>query len=289
MAFRINQLTQHRPTKEPHYYKNQEFAQYLAGVIDARGQFTDDGGVELQYRLRDARNAYALRSLLGHGKVRIKTQKGIQRAILRIDGLLGFREISLHIHGNLRNPKRIQEFNHIFYEKLKFIRIPTPSNQPIQWDSPWLAGLADGSGSFLNLTVRMEVFRRRHQARISFEMTIDNKWLLSQIKDRFGGYVVQSKVQKGLYHYSTVAGKFKTVYQIIKYFDKYPPQYHFFYLRYTVVRKAWLILQQEEYYHPRRTKGLTQAGLIKMMTACHRHIPKSNVLNITQSHKEIIA
>ena len=38
MPFRINQLTQHRPTKEPQYYKNQQFAQYLAGVIDARGQ-----------------------------------------------------------------------------------------------------------------------------------------------------------------------------------------------------------------------------------------------------------
>ena len=171
MPFRINQLTQHRPTKEPQYYKNQQFAQYLAGVIDARGQFTNDGGVELQYRLRDAKNAYALRSLLGHGKVRIKTQKGIRRAILRIDGILGFRELSLHIHGNLRNPKRIQEFNAIFYEKLKYIRIPTPSNQPIEWDSPWLAGLADGSGSFLNVCMRWDIHRRRHQARISFEVT----------------------------------------------------------------------------------------------------------------------
>ena len=76
MPFRINQLTQHRPTKEPQYYKNQQFAQYLAGVIDARGQFTNDGGVELwkQYRLRDAKNAYALRSLLWDmGKFELKT------------------------------------------------------------------------------------------------------------------------------------------------------------------------------------------------------------------------
>ena len=38
MAFRINQLSQPQPTKQPEYYKDKQFAQYLAGVIDARGK-----------------------------------------------------------------------------------------------------------------------------------------------------------------------------------------------------------------------------------------------------------
>ena len=103
----------------------------------------DQGHIELNYRLRNARNAYALRSLLGHGEVQIITQTGISRAVLRIGNVLGFREIMIHIYGNLRNPT-LKEFNEIFHDKLNYIRTPTPSNLPIEWDSPWFAGVADG-------------------------------------------------------------------------------------------------------------------------------------------------
>ena len=273
MAFRINQLSQPQPTKQPEYYKDKQFAQYLAGVIDARGKFTDQGHIELNYRLRNARNAYALRSLLGHGEVQIITQTGISRAVLRIGDVLGFREIMIHVYGNLRNPTRIKEFNEIFHDKLNYIRTPTPSNLPIEWDSPWFAGVADGSGSSINVTMRWDIKRCRHQARVSFELVLDDKWVLEQVKKRFGGYLIKSKSYRGYHHYSTVAGKFKTIFRVMEYFNQYPPQFHFFYLKYANAYKAWQILQQEKYFHPKRTRGLTHIGMVKMMIACHRFLP----------------
>ena len=46
------------------------------------------------------------------------------------------------------------------------------------------------------------------------------------------------------------------MYKIIKYFDKYSLQYHKTYLRYTIIRKSYIIIQNKERFN--RLEGFTK-------------------------------
>jgi len=67
-----------------------------------------------------------------------------------------------------------------------------------------------------------------------------NDILLKQFKENFGGYLGYREKQN-TYYYSTTS--YKGMYLLLKYFDCYSLQCDYHYLRYTVLRKAYLLVQ----------------------------------------------
>ena len=63
----MKQLSIHRPLKQK-LTKSNNFEYYLAGLIDGDGHISTIGHIVIAFNLRDKRDAYYIRSLIGLAK-----------------------------------------------------------------------------------------------------------------------------------------------------------------------------------------------------------------------------
>jgi len=241
-------LTVHRPSKKL-FTTDKDFGHYLAGIIDADGHFSKLGHVVIAFNLRDIRDAYTIRSLIGYGKVR--PVKGKNSVNLIISNKKGASHVANLVRHKLKHPDKIEQYNLRLCELLGLSLEKTSIDTTIDWDSFWFSGFCDADGH-LRIHILNRPHRKNHEVRLLCQIDQKGDVLLKQMQLRFGGYLGYRK-PLDTYYYSSVS--FKGIYSILQYFDKYSSQYTQAYLRYTILRKSYLIIQKKEHLTP---KGLDQ-------------------------------
>lgn len=244
----MKKINIHRPSKQK-FYTNETFSHYLAGIIDANGHISTLGHIVIAFNLRDKRDALIIRSLIGYGKVRkVKNKNSVN---LIISNKNGIKYVASLIKNKIKHPIRIEQYNTILSNKLNLLKYKTSLDNNINWDSLWFSGFCDADGH-----LRLDLLERPHCKNIEVRLLcqIDQKdsILLEQFKQYFGGYLGYRK-KLDTYYYSSTS--YKNMYKIINYFDKYSPQYTQTYLRYTIIRKSYIIIQEGDHLTPR---GLTK-------------------------------
>lgn len=222
-------LSIHRPSKQ--LLNNKEsFGHYLAGLIDADGHISTIKHIVIAFNSRDHKDALKLRKKIGFGKVRkVKNKNAVN---LIISNKKGIHHVAILIKDKLKHPKRIEQYNNR-------LNLKTSLNNNINWNSPWFAGFIDGDGCF-----RIQIIQHRKEVRLLCQIDQKNDILLKQIKLRFGGYLGY-RMKQDTYYYSTVSYRAFNI--LLNYLDKYSLQYSYSYLRYTILRKAYLIIQKKQH------------------------------------------
>ena len=241
-------LSIHRPSKRL-LATDEEFGHYLAGILDADGHFNKLGHIIIAFNLRDERDAKKIRTLIGYGNIRpVKNKNSVN---LIISNKAGASHVANLVRNKLKHPTRIDQFNTRLYESLGLSQEKTSSDTTIDWNSSWFAGFCDADGH-LRIHTPNRPHRKTIEVRLLCQVDQKRDLLLKQMKSKFGGYLGYRQSQDTFY-YSSVS--FKGMYGVLKYFDRYSPQYTQAYLRYTILRKSYLIVQKKQHL---TTEGLEQ-------------------------------
>lgn len=230
----MKKLKIHRPTKKI-YTTDNDFGHYLAGIIDGEGHFSKQGQIVVSFNERDIRHALKLRSQIGYGKIRaVKDKAAVNWIISNKKGALKVMKL---IHNKIRHPEKIKQFNDRLCNKYEFEF--TENSSIINWESSWFSGFFDTDGY---LRIYNVIKKERHYPEIRLLAQIDQKSdiLLKQFKENFGGYLGYRKKQD-TYYYSTTS--YNGMYLLLKHLDKYSVQCEHYYLRYTILRKAYILVQ----------------------------------------------
>ena len=231
-------LSIHRPKKNK-FLNIEMFGHYLAGLIDGDGHISKLGHIVIFFNLSDVRNAHQLRSRLKYGKIRsVKNKKAVNLIISNKKGIL---LVACLIKNKLKHLSKINQYNN---RLVKLFNIEKTSlDNTINWNTPWFSGFFDADGYF-------KIYLLNRKNRINLEVRllaqIDQKAkvLLSQIKSKFGGYLGYRKSQN-TYYYSSVS--FNAMFKLLTFFDTFNLQYYRTYLKYTILRKSYVIVQNNEH------------------------------------------
>lgn len=230
----MSELQRHVPPKIWPLAEEQ-FGYYLAGLIDGNGHILAHN-CRIIISSPNTRFLFKLRSALGFGKVSkddliISNKKGLLRAMLLI-------------RGKLRNPYRILEFNSLCR---LYSQPPSLYCRVVDWNTPWFAGYWETQG-------KMSIRARRNspcQARI----IVSDYAILEQIKTEFGGTITGLNISnKRLDTYSWTSGSQLVIYNLLGYFDRYSLQSDMSYLSYIMLRKAYILTEED--LHICKMKGL---------------------------------
>jgi len=247
-----NKLSVHRPSKRLiNDITDDEFGYYLAGLMDGDGHISTIGHIVITFnsRYNDKRDAFMIRSRIGFGKIRqVKDKNAVNLIISNKEGIVHFSKLILN---KLKHPTRIAQFNERLCSKFDFIA-KTSSNTNINWDCLWFSGFVAADG-YIRIYIPYRKHRKKYEVRLLCQIDQKSDILLQQIKSKFGGSVGYRELND-TYYYSSVS--FKSMFNLLKYFDNYPLQSTRFYLRYTIIRKSYLIIQQDLH--------LTSEGLEKL-------------------------
>jgi len=129
----------------------------------------------------------------------------------------------------------------------------TSTNTRIDFNTPWFAGFFDADGH-LKIKITPKNDGPRPEVRLLGQIDQKKDVLLIQVQSYLGGGFLGYRKKDDMYYYSTVS--FGVQYNLLKYFDNFSLQYHNSYLRYTILRKAFILVQTKEY--------LTLPGLAKI-------------------------
>lgn len=231
-------LSVHKPSKQT-WSNTLYFEHYFAGLIDGDGHFSKQHQCVIAFHAKDRSLAYSLKKHLGYGSVRpVKEKKAFLFIISKKEGL---EKVSSLVYNKLKHPERIRQFNTRIAPYLK--QNPTNTHSLIEWNTGWLAGFFDADGFFY-----IQIIQRKRTHEIRLQMKIDQKSdiLLKQIQKQFGGYLGFRKSQDTYYYSST---SFRNCHRFLTYFDTY--SVHAKYLEYTIMRKAYLIVQKGEHLQSR--------------------------------------
>ena len=221
---------------------NDQFAHYLAGLIEGNGNFNSTQQLVIVFNSLDASLAYYIKNRLGFGSVKkvkdknafllvISAKKGIEKVIHLINGKLITDYKYNQIIQNILNHSSYADFKKEIDFKLNL-------NKDLK--NHWLAGFSESDTSF-----QIKILNRNNkvEVRLNFQIDQKNKDVLLLIKDFLGGNIGYIKSQDTYYYESTSFGSAKNV---INYFD----QYHLLsskHVNYLKWRKAYLIIQNKDY------------------------------------------
>ena len=165
----MKQLSIHKPSKQK-LTKNNNFEYYLAGLIDGDGHISTMGHIVIAFNLRDKRDAYYIRSLIGFGKIRqVKNKNAVNLIISNKKGIVHVANL---IKDKIRHPVRIEQYNKRLFSELKLIKQKTSTNNTINWKSSWFSGFCDADGH-----LRLYLLKRPHRLNIEVRLLcqIDQK------------------------------------------------------------------------------------------------------------------
>lgn len=241
----VKSISPHVPKHSKPTYDNL-FGDYLAGLIDGNGYFTNDMKLIINFKNFDASLAYFVKKQLGFGQVKITdnnvifvvTKKnGIEKAIQLINGRLRSKNILNQIETNILNKWYFIQGFHL--------------NIKNDITNYWLTGLSDVMGSFQINIVNSSINNPEIQLR--FLIVHPNKDLLILIKNVFGGNISYIEEQAKYYYASN---SFYSAKNFIHFFD-YQQLNSRIHVNYLKWRKTYILIQENKY--------LTRPGLEKII------------------------
>jgi hypothetical protein len=238
-------LSIHRPIKKK--FVNEMFGHYIAGLIDGDGHISIIGHIVICFNKNDYRSAIQIKSQLKYGKIRRVNNKNAYNLI--ISNKKGIIHIASLIKDKLKHPNRIDQYNS---RLVKIFNIDKTSyDTTINFNTSWFSGFFDADG---HLRIYIIERKKRLKPEIRLLGQIDQKTsiLLTQIKNQFGGFIGYRKKQDTFY-YSTVS--YNNMFKLLSYFDKFSLQYYRTYLRSIVLRKTYILVQNN--YHL-KSSGITK-------------------------------
>jgi len=192
---------------------DEDFGSYLAGLIEGDGHFGVFNQIVISFHLKDVRLAYWIKSMIGHGKVRLVPDK------LAVSYYVGTREGVLKvlklINGKLRTTYKYNQLLSNFNSSYTTDLLPLDTSLLIS--NYWLAGFIDADGSF-QIKVLNRVNRLLPEIRLVLQIEQKLPQILELIKTEFGGYMGYRKVLDTYYYHSV---NFKVAYKFIIYLRTY--------------------------------------------------------------------
>ena len=230
-----NHVSVHRP-KPKLPTSDEDFGYFLAGLVDSNGHFNKIPQLVISFHLNDIRVAYFIKSIVGHGRVRIDKNKNVGRYVLTKKA--GLVRAARLLSNKLRHPvKKIQyrerlENNPILQNgQTKPVNSQLPQqtfdiaafqDQSVdlpQLNAYWLAGFIAGDGSFqVKILCRKYYASGSTRTEVRLVMQVDQKEdsLLKLLQNHVGGHIGFRKSQN-TYYYSTVS--FVNAAKLIKFLD----------------------------------------------------------------------
>lgn len=240
-----------------YYYKNNKndsskivldddelFGYYLAGLIEGDG-YIGKKEISIAFHIKDIKNAYWLKKRIGYGKVLPYSHtKNVIR--LCFYDKKSREQIFKLINGKFLGPQKLNNLIKYEYDK-EFNIIIKPLQTFNLWDNPWFTGFTDADGSFGIDISKSNTHKLGLNVKIHLRIKQKYNHNLIIIKEYFGGnlYLINKNKDIKIYQYSST--NFKTSYNIIKYFDKYPPLNNSKYIHYLKWRKVYLLIQNKEH------------------------------------------
>lgn len=228
-----------------------EFGNYLAGLIDGEGHFSKTPQLVIAFNELDASLAYYIKGQIGYGNVYKVKNHPTKAVLLVIASQAGIVKVLTLIKGKIRSQNKIDQINNNILSH-SFFKLFTPFslNNNDNLNNHWLSGFSDADASFQIKTINRN---DKTEVRLAFQIDQKNKELLDLIQQYLGGNIGYRKSQDTYYYSSTSFGSAKNV---VKYFD----QFHLLstkYVNYLKWRKAYIIVQNKEH--------LTISGLEKII------------------------
>jgi hypothetical protein len=230
-----------------------QFAHYLAGLIDGDGHFSSQQQLIIAFHSLDISLAYYIKERLGFGSVKkvkdkeaylliLSKKEGIEKVIDLINEKLRTKTKYNQVINLLNNPKYIE------YKKTINFKL----NSTNDFKNHWLAGFSDADASF-QIKVLNPIDRNKLAIRLNFQIDQKKKNILLAIKEFLGGNIGYRKSQDTYYYGSTSFGSARNV---ISYFNSFHLQSskHINYLKW---RKAYIIIQSKGH--------LNQEGINKII------------------------
>lgn len=231
-------LSIYRPLKRS--FNTDDFGHYLAGLIDGDGHISTIGHIVISFNFIDYQSAVRLRFVLGYGKIRkVKDKNACNLVISNKEGVI---RTALIIKDKLKHPTKINQYNSRLTELFGIEKTSTSSL--INWSTPWFSGFFDADGC-LRIYILSQKYRSNPEIRLLAQIDQKNDILLSQIQNHFGGYLGYRKSQRTFY-YSSVS--YKNCYKILKFFDRFSLQFNRSYLKYVLLRKSFLLIQEKKHF-----------------------------------------
>ncbi len=266
------------------------FGYYLTGLIEGNGNIKKKE-ISIIFNIKDIKNVYWLKKRIGYGKVLpYNSKKNIIK--LCFNDKKSRKQVFKLINGKFLGLQKLNNLIKYEYDK-EFNIIIKPLQTFNLSDNPWFTGFSDANSSFnidinksplasTQCSLNSQANRRitninKLDLNIKIYLIIKHKFNnnLIIIKEHFGGnlYLINkdktmilpdelnlSKEDRELapreiYEYSST--NFKSSYNIIKYFDKYPPLNNNKYIHYLKWRKVYLLIQNN--------KHLNKEGLNKII------------------------
>jgi len=259
-TLRNNTESQYENIKEisdhvPKHFKplnDEQFGNYLAGLIDGDGHFSSKQQLVIVFSSPDVDLAYYIKKTLGYGHVRkVKDKNAYLFIVSKKDGIIKVLNL---INGKLRTINKFNQVKNNILTNSKYSEqnLEFLINETSNFNTHWIAGFSDAEASF-QIKIVHKKDRPKPEIRLNFQIDQKEKNILLRIKEVFGGNIGYRKSQDTYYYGSTSFGSAK---RVIKYFDTFHLQSskHLNYLRW---RKAYLLIQNN--------KHLTKLGINKII------------------------
>lgn len=240
----IQAITEHAPKAQKPFTKEQ-FAHFLAGIIDAHGHIDTLGYIQIVLNKKDVSVAYYIKQRIGYGSV--NKIKGKASYLFTCSHSKGIKIIKDLIYNKLKTINKIEQFNGQT-KPAKIGRLIKLGSSAVVLNNHWLAGFIQGGGCF-----QINVLYRQCKTEIQFAIRLfaNSDTILKEIQAVFGGCVGYGK-SKNTYYYISVS--FSTAVKFIKYLDKYQLMGSCLTI-YWIWRKAYLRIQNKTH---NTEKGLSE-------------------------------
>lgn len=216
-----------------------QFAYFLAGLIDGDGSIDKKGNFILCFHSRDLSVAYYVKKIIGHGHVRkIKNKKAW---IYNCTNKAGNIKIANLIFNKIRHPSRILRLNTIMlniYQK----PIECGDTKIFDLNTHWLAGFIQADGSF-QVKILENRCKLNTETRLVIQVDQKTNFLLLLIQDHLGGYIGY-RANQDTYYYSSVS--FHNCVLWMRYLDKFQVMGSSLTL-YWMWRKCYLVVQEKKH------------------------------------------
>jgi hypothetical protein len=198
-----------RKVKENKHDKNNEFTQWLAGLIDGDGCFhlTKKGyaSLEITMDLRDEHALQIIKNVYGGSIILVSGAKALR---YRLRHKAGFLSLVQDINGKIRNSNRLMQLNKILIKYEISLIYP----KTLTYNDGWLSGFFDADGSItLNYT----------NGQLAITLTQKTRELLEPLIELYGGNIYIDRTSNNFKWYIT---KKEDIFNLIEYFKQYPPR-----------------------------------------------------------------
>ena len=188
---------------------DQDFNEWLAGLIDGDGHFTlSKSGSARLYIVMDIRDKGALYEILHKFGGSIRPIAGAKALRYNLSNKKGLIKLIEAVNGNIRNPTRLLQMNKLCNKYNIKLKYPNP----LTFNNGWFSGFLDSDGS---------IYLNEASGQIFLSVTQKNIYLLEPLINIYGGRVDPSNDRGEAFKY-IIYRKEEIFNMIDNYFNKYP-------------------------------------------------------------------